>query len=104
MIKEFKIKINAPIAAAFDAVDGMRSQPFMNGLIKTTVLKDAHDVREGLKFHQEILKFVSYDGEIIAFKRPVLFGVGIQNKNFKATFFYRFDELDNNTTELKCEL
>lgn len=104
MEKTYSILINTDIDHAFSAVDDEEKiQRWMGGSIKTQYLN--HKDQEtplGTKFKQELVGLTVIEGEVIAYKKPILLGVGGNNPFFKSTLFYHFKPLPDKTTSLVC--
>jgi len=64
------------------------------------------EAMEGSKYRLTYWPYWELRGEVIAYKKPILLGIGfIANVlTTKGTFFYRFKELDLNKTEVVFEL
>jgi uncharacterized protein YndB with AHSA1/START domain len=106
MTKSFYIIIKAPIERVFDAVDKEENiKKWMGGLLKTEYksLKDAENP-VGTKFLHKISGLAEIEGEVIAYQKPVLLGVGQHYKNVSGTVFYHFKPLEDQSTEIKCDL
>lgn len=106
MNKSFNLIVNASIERVFDAVDREENiKKWMGGLLKTEykTLKDAENP-VGTKFLHKISGLAEIEGEVIAYQKPVLLGVGQHYKNVSGTVFYHFKPLEDHSTEIKCDL
>jgi uncharacterized protein YndB with AHSA1/START domain len=106
MQREYSILINAPIEKAFACVnDDDKINRWMGGDLHTKYenLKDPENP-VGTKYRQTIKGIIEIEGEVIAYKKPEVLGVGQRHGKLKNTVFYRFTSIDENTTKLVLEL
>ncbi len=106
MNKSFNLIVNAPIERVFDAVDREENiKKWMGGQLKTEYknLKDPENP-VGTKFRHKISGLAEINGEVIAYSKPVLLGVGQHYKGVNGTVFYHFKALTDESTEIKCDL
>lgn len=106
MTKNFRIVVNAPIDRAFDAVDKEENiQNWMNGSLSTKYenLKDPENP-VGTKFVHNFKGLMEIKGEVIAYKKPFLLGVGQNYKGINGTVFYHFSPITKHSTEINCTL
>src|SRR4051812_14305609 len=106
MKQSYSLTINAPLEKAFNAVVDEKGRPRMSSEkeTQTTVYDQVDpDAVEGVKYHLQI-GGLDYEGEIITFKRPDSFGLGLKHFLLSGTFFYHFASINDGTTRLDCEL
>jgi uncharacterized protein YndB with AHSA1/START domain len=108
MEKACSIIINSPIEKAFAAVDDdAKIHKWMDGKMKTQYLnlKDPENP-VGTKFRQKIvgIKSIDGEGEVIAYDKPRLLGIGSNSALAKATIFYHFEHLSDTSTKLTCSV
>ncbi len=106
MEKKYSIIINAPIGKAFACVDDDdKIRRWMGGDLHTVYenLKDPENP-VGTRYRQKINGVIEVEGEVIAYKKPELLGVGQRHGKLKNTVFYHFTEVDENTTKLVLNL
>ena len=98
--------INAPIDNVFDFVDkDEKIKHWMEGELKTEIQGHMYkDSPVGAKFINKVPGILEWEGEIIAYRKPEIFGVGLKKGNLRGTMFYGFKMLDDNITELKGDL
>ncbi len=106
MQKQYSVLVNAPIEVVFQAITGKDElEKLMYGQLETK-FKTATDFSNpvGTKFHQTIAGLIDLDGEVLAYKRPLEFGLGITVAGIKGTVFYELKELDKTLTEITFNL
>lgn len=103
MKSQYTITINAPIDKAFGIVDDKDIHIHdTDSHIKTYSAEDK-ERKEGIKYKLTI-GGLEFDGEIIAYRKPYEFGVGLKHAMASGTFFYHFSSIDAKTTKVDCEM
>jgi hypothetical protein len=108
MIKKYSVTVSAPQEKTFSSL-GMdkKFNEWMDGDLTIEAQPRADkDRREGSRFHQTYWPFWELDSEVIAYKKPVLFGVGFKANvmDIKGTIFYNIEYIDADKTKLTCEI
>ena len=98
------ININAPIERVFESVADREEQKlWIDGLVDVELTSEWNEHNPiGTQFKQRLVKGrkqeeYEFEGEILAYEKPELYGIRIGNADFTAEIYYRLEEVAGGT-------
>ncbi len=106
MNKNYIISIDTPIDQTFAAFDSKEKIIKWMGAQFETKFLNSWDPNNpvGTKFTYGIKGIIELQGEVIAYEKPRVLGLGQKYKVLNGTLFYYFQPGENNSTLVTCEL
>src|SRR4051812_4104001 len=106
MQAKISLTVAAPIERVFKNIASYETlNKSMHGEMKTRLNSTSDDQdMVGTKFHHNIGGILQMEGEIITHQPPLEFAVALNSTNIKGFITYKLVKLEDNKTEINCEL